>query len=194
MESIDISRNDNYLLYGVTGSGKTEIYLQLIDKVLKNNKNAIMLVPEISLTPQITDRFLSRFGDTVAILHSRLSKGERFDEWQKIKEGKARIVIGARSAIFAPLENIGVIIIDEEHDSSYKSETMPKYDVRDVAEKIGTAYNIPIVLGSATPDIRTYYKALSGEVKLLKLTKRISTQGLPDIFVVDMRNELATRQ
>ena len=194
LESIDISRNDNYLLYGVTGSGKTEIYLQLIDKVLKNNKNAIMLVPEISLTPQITDRFLSRFGDTVAILHSRLSKGERFDEWQKIKEGKARIVIGARSAIFAPLENIGVIIIDEEHDSSYKSETMPKYDVRDVAEKIGTVYNIPIVLGSATPDIRTYYKALSGEVKLLKLTKRISKQGLPDIFVVDMRNELATRQ
>lgn len=194
LESIDISRNDNYLLYGVTGSGKTEIYLQLIDKVLKNNKNAIMLVPEISLTPQITDRFLSRFGDTVAILHSRLSKGERYDEWQKIKEGRARIVIGARSAIFAPLENIGVIIIDEEHDSSYKSETMPKYDVRDVAEKMGTVYNIPIVLGSATPDIRTYYKALNGEVKLLKLAKRISTQGLPDILVVDMRNELATRQ
>lgn len=194
LESIDITRNDNYLLYGVTGSGKTEVYLQLIDKVLKEEKNAIMLVPEISLTPQITDRFLSRFGDTVAILHSRLSKGERYDEWQKIQAGKARIVIGARSAIFAPVENIGVIIVDEEHDSSYKSETMPKYDVRDVAEKIGNIYNIPIVLGSATPDIRTYYNALNGKIKLLKLTKRISAQGMPNITIVDMRNELATRQ
>lgn len=194
LESIDITRNDNYLLYGVTGSGKTEVYLQLIDKVLKEGKNAIMLVPEISLTPQITDRFLSRFGDTVAILHSRLSKGERYDEWQKIQAGKARIVIGARSAIFAPIENIGVIIVDEEHDSSYKSETMPKYDVRDVAEKIGNIYNIPIVFGSATPDIRTYYNALNGKIKLLKLTKRISVQGMPNIAIVDMRNELAIRQ
>lgn len=192
LESIDIEKSKEYLLYGVTGSGKTEIYLQLIDKVIKNGKTAIVLVPEISLTPQITDRFLSRFGNIVAILHSRLSKGERYDEWQKIKSGKSKIVIGARSAIFAPIKNLGVIIIDEEHDSSYKSETIPKYDVRDVAKKMSELYNVPLVLGSATPDVRTYYKALNGDIELLELKNRISTQGMPEISVVDMRNELAT--
>ena len=192
LESIDISKKGEYLLYGVTGSGKTEVYLQLIQKVLDTGKNAIILVPEISLTPQITDRFLSRFGDIVAILHSRLSKGERYDEWQKIKSGKSRIVIGARSAIFAPINNLGVIIIDEEHDSSYKSETMPKYDVRDVARKMSEIYEIPILLGSATPDIRTYYAALNGKIKLLKLKNRISISGMPEVSIVDMREELAT--
>lgn len=192
LESIDINKEEEYLLFGVTGSGKTEVYLQLIQKVLESGKNAILLVPEISLTPQITDRFLSRFGNTVAILHSRLSKGERYDEWQKINKGECRIVIGARSAIFAPLKNLGVIIIDEEHDQSYKSETMPKYDARDVARKMSKIYNIPIVLGSATPDIRTYYLAKNKKIKLLELKNRISSQGMPEISIVDMRQELAT--
>lgn len=192
LESIDINEEGEYLLYGVTGSGKTEVYLQLIQKVLNSGKNAILLVPEISLTPQITDRFLARFGDTVAILHSRLSKGERYDEWKKIKSGECRIVIGARSAIFAPIDNLGIVIIDEEHDSSYKSETMPKYDVRDVARKMSQIYEIPILLGSATPDLRTYHSALNGKIKLLQLKKRISVQGMPEISIVDMREELAT--
>lgn len=192
VENIDITKNEEYLLYGVTGSGKTEVYLQVIEKVLSVGKTAIVLVPEISLTPQMTDRFLSRFGKTVAILHSRLSKGERFDEWQKIKEGTSRIIVGARSAIFAPVKDLGIIIIDEEHDQSYKSETTPKYDVRDVARKISKMYDIPLILGSATPDVRTYYNAMNGKLKLLKLTKRISTHGMPDISVIDMRNELAT--
>lgn len=146
LESIDINGYDKYLIHGVTGSGKTEVYLQLIDKVLKEGKNAIVLVPEISLTPQITDRFLSRFGNVVAVLHSGLSLGERYDEWQKIRSDNCRIVIGARSAIFAPLKDIGIIIIDEEHDSSYKSETIPKYDAKEVANHIAFARDIPLVL------------------------------------------------
>ncbi len=192
LNSITLDTFKEYLLFGVTGSGKTEVYLQLIQKVLAEGKKAIMLVPEISLTPQMTDRFLSRFGNTVAILHSRLSKGERFDEWRKIKQGDAKIVIGARSAIFAPMDNIGVMIIDEEHDASYKSETSPKYDVRDVARKMGEMYQCPVVLGSATPDVRTYYHALNGDITLLKLTKRISSKGLPKVYIVDMREELKT--
>ena len=192
LENIDINKFNTYLLYGVTGSGKTEVYLQLIEKILKEGKTALMLVPEISLTPQITDRFIARFGKTIAILHSRLSIGERFDEWNRVKEKKAKIVIGARSAIFAPLDNIGVIIIDEEHDSSYKSEMNPKYDTKEVGEFLAKLYNIPLVLGSATPDIRTFYKAKNGKIELLELKKRVSEYGLPDIKVVDMREELAT--
>ena len=190
--SIDTVGYDKYLIHGVTGSGKTELYLQLIDKVLKQGKNAIVLVPEISLTPQITDRFLSRFGDVVAILHSGLSLGERFDEWQKIKKGNCKIVIGARSAIFAPLENLGIIIIDEEHDSSYKSENTPKYDAKEVANQLALMYDIPLILGSATPDVKTYYDALNGSINLLELKSRVSMSGLPDIQIVDMRDELAS--
>ena len=190
--TIDTVGYDKYLIHGVTGSGKTELYLQLIEKVLKNGKNAIVLVPEISLTPQITDRFLSRFGDVVAILHSGLSLGERFDEWQKIKKGNSRIVIGARSAIFAPLDNLGIIIIDEEHDSSYKSENTPKYDAKEVANQLALMYDIPLILGSATPDVKTYYEALNGGINLLELKSRVSESGLPDIQVVDMRDELAS--
>ncbi|MBQ9267096.1 MAG: primosomal protein N' [Clostridia bacterium] len=192
LDKIKVNEFGEYLLYGVTGSGKTEIYLQLIDKVLKSGKTAVVLVPEISLTPQITNRFLSRFGDCIAILHSRLSPGERYDEWRKIKEGKSQIVIGARSAIFAPLENIGVIIIDEEHDASYKSETTPKYEAREVARYLAKSYDIPVVLGSATPDLRTYYKATNGEITLLELPNRISNMGLPDVQIVDLREELAS--
>ena len=192
VKSIDIEEYSKNLIYGVTGSGKTEVYLRLIEKVLNAGKNAIVLVPEISLTPQITDRFLARFGEVVAILHSGLSLGERYDEWQKIKSNNCRIVIGARSAIFAPLENVGIIIIDEEHDSSYKSETLPKYDAKEVANYIALCENVPLVLGSATPDIRTYYSALNGDINLLKLENRISKFGLPNIEIVDMREELAS--
>lgn len=189
---IDIAKHDKYLIHGITGSGKTEVYLQLIEKVLLAGKTALVLVPEISLTPQITDRFIARFGNVIAILHSKLSIGERYDEWQKIKKGEAKIVIGARSAVFAPLDNIGVIIIDEEHDSSYKSDMNPKYDTREVALFLAKAFNAPLVLGSATPDVKTYYSAQKGEIKLLKLTKRATNQVMPDISVVDMREELAT--
>ena len=138
---------EQFLLYGVTGSGKTEVYLQLIDKALKQEKTAIVLVPEISLTPQMIDRFIARFNkDEIAVLHSKLSIGERYYEWNKIKEGKAKIIIGARSAIFAPTENIGIIIIDEEHDSSYKSEAIPKYDAKEIAKRIAKENNCPLVL------------------------------------------------
>ena len=192
LENIDIKRYNKYLIHGITGSGKTEVYLQLIEEVLNTGKNALVLVPEISLTPQITDRFIARFGDVIAILHSRLSIGERYDEWRKIRDGKARIVIGARSAIFAPLDNIGALIIDEEHDSSYKSEMNPKYETKEVAEYLCKMYNCPLVLGSATPDVKTFYDAKNGKIKLLTLYHRISKLGLPDINILDMRNELAT--
>ena len=190
--SMDSKKYEEFLLYGVTGSGKTEVYLQLIDKAQKVGKSAIVLVPEISLTPQMIDRFISRFGkDEIAVLHSKLSLGERYDEWNRIKEGKAKIVIGARSAIFAPLNNIGIIIIDEEHDSSYKSESVPKYDAKEIAKKIVKENNCPLVLGSATPDLTTYYKAQQGEITLLALTKRANNSKLPSVDVIDLKMELA---
>lgn len=183
---------EQFLLYGVTGSGKTEVYLQLIEKAINLNKTAIVLVPEISLTPQMIDRFIARFDkEKIAVLHSKLSIGERYDEWNKIKDGKAQIVIGARSAIFAPIENIGVIIIDEEHDSSYKSESVPKYDAKEIAKRIAKENNCPLVLGSATPDIVTYYKANEGNITLLELTRRANNSNLPDVEVVDLKMELA---
>ena len=179
------------LIYGITGSGKTEVYLQLINKALDLGKTAIMLVPEISLTPQIVDRFLARFGDQIAILHSKLSNGERFDEWQKIKQGKAKIVIGARSAIFAPVKNLGIIIIDEEHDSSYKSDMTPRYNCKDLAKFIAENFNCPLVLGSATPDLASYQKTLTNDITVFKLTKRANNSSLPKVEIVDLRNELA---
>lgn len=196
-DEIEISINENryeqFLLYGVTGSGKTEVYMQLIEKAIEQDKSAILLVPEISLTPQMIDRFIGRFGkEALAVLHSKLSIGERHDEWEKIKEGKAKIVIGARSAIFAPLENLGIIIIDEEHDSSYKSEASPRYDAKEIANKIAQNQNIPVVLGSATPDINTFYKTEQGDISLLKLTKRANDSNLPEVKVVDLKMELAT--
>ena len=150
-----------------------------------------MLVPEISLTPQMVDRFSNRFGNVIAILHSKLSIGERYDEWQKIRNGEAKIVIGARSAIFAPVQNLGIIIIDEEHDSSYKSDMPPKFNAKDIAKYMAKENNIPIVLGSATPDINTYYKAQNNQIELIKLTKRANNANLPTINVVDLREELA---
>ena len=192
-EKMDQEQYERFLIYGVTGSGKTEIYLQLIGKSMEQNKTSIILVPEISLTPQMIDRFISRFGkDEIAVLHSKLSLGERYDEWNRIKEGKAKIVIGARSAIFAPLNNIGIIIIDEEHDSSYKSESVPKYDAKEIAKKIAKENNCPLVLGSATPDLTTYYKAKGkNEITLLELTKRANNSALPKVEIVDLKQELA---
>lgn len=189
--AIDDYMNSEFLLYGVTGSGKTEVYLQLINKVLNEGKSSMMLVPEISLTPQTVDRFIARFGqDNIAVLHSKLSVGERYDQWYKIKSGKAKIVIGARSAMFAPVNDLGIIIIDEEHDSSYKSEMSPRYNVKDVARYLGKKYDIPIVYGSATPDMDTYYRALKGDVELLELTKRANNSSLPNVEVVDLKQEL----
>ena len=183
---------EQFLLYGVTGSGKTEVYLQLIGEALKQNKTAIVLVPEISLTPQMLDRFIARFGkEEIAVIHSKLSIGERYDEWNKIKEGKAKIVIGARSAIFAPVQNIGIIIIDEEHDSSYKSEAVPKYDAKEIAKKLAKENKCPLILGSATPDLNTYYKAKQGKITLLELTHRANNSKLPEVEIVDLKMELA---
>ena len=201
---INEEKYKQFLLYGVTGSGKTEVYLQLIEKVLKIGKNAIVLVPEISLTPQMLDRFISRFGkDEIAILHSKLSIGERHDEWERIREKKAKIVIGARSAIFAPIENIGIIIIDEEHDNSYKSETNPRYNAKEIAKILAKENNAPLVLGSATPDIVTFYNSQNlideseekkinrAKIQLLELTKRANNSSLPKVEIIDLKQELA---
>ena len=192
-KSMDENRYEKFLIYGITGSGKTEIYLQLIEKAIIQNKSAIVLVPEISLTPQMLDRFIGRFGkEKIAVLHSKLSIGERHDEWERIKNGEAKIIIGARSAIFAPCGNLGVIIIDEEHDSSYKSESSPRYLAKEVAEKIASNNLVPLVLGSATPDLRTFYDTENGNTTLLKLTKRANNSSLPSVEVVDLKFELAT--
>ena len=192
-----VSNNFNsaitYLLYGVTGSGKTEVYLSLIEKVINNGKSAIMLVPEISLTPQIISRFKARFGDDVAVLHSALSDGERYDEYRKIMEDKVHIVVGARSAIFAPLKNIGIIIIDEEHVQTYKQDTSPRYHARDVAIWRSNYYKCPLILGSATPSLESYARALKNIYYLLELKQRANKKALPNITVVDMKKEYAKK-
>ena len=177
------------LLHGVTGSGKTEVYLTLIAKCLEEGKSSIFLVPEISLTPQMLSQLRARFGKNAAILHSGLSAGERFDEWWRLRTGEAKIAIGARSAIFAPLENIGVIIIDEEHDSSYSSESAPRYNTFDVALLRAKRNNCKLVLGSATPAVETYKRAKEGEFSLIRLEKRINKKPLPEITIADMRRE-----
>ncbi len=180
------------LLHGVTGSGKTEIYLQAIQLVLDLGKSAIVLVPEISLTPQTVERFKSRFAASqkqVAVLHSHLSHGERHDEWHKINDGRARIVIGARSAIFAPVENLGLIVVDEEHENSYKQEEAPRYHARDVAVVRASMEKCAILLGSATPSIESYHNAQSGKYELLQLRQRVDSQKMPLIRIVDMRLE-----
>ena len=192
LAKLNSNEYEEFLLYVVTGSGKTEVYLQLIEETFKKEKTSIVLVPEISLTPQMIDRFISRFGkETIAVLHSKLSIGERYDEWNRIKQGKAKIIIGARSAIFAPTDNIGIIIIDEEHDSSYKSESVPKYDAKQIAQKLAKEYKCPLVLGSATPDINTYYKSTCGKINLLELTRRANNSELPKVEIVDLKMELA---
>ena len=190
----EILDNDNYsstyLLHGVTGSGKTEVYMEIIEEELKKGRDSIVLVPEISLTEQIVSRFQSRFGSNVAILHSRLSDGERYDEYRKIKRGEVNIVIGARSAIFAPLKNIGVIIIDEEHTGSYKQDNNPKYSAIDVAIERSKKHKCPVVLGSATPTLESYARAKKGVYKLLELNHRVNKKELPDVKIVDIGKEM----
>ncbi len=178
------------LLHGITGSGKTEVYLQLISHCFDLGKKAILLVPEISLTPQMVERFVSRFGNRVAVIHSKLSLGERFDQWKLIREGKVDVVVGARSAVFAPMENLGLIVIDEEHEGSYKSESMPRYNAKDVARKRCEINNSLLVYGSATPSVETYYSAETGKICLVEMQKRPKTAVLPKVELVDMRMEL----
>ena len=187
-----LNKPKTFLLHGITGSGKTEIYLQTIDKVLKEGKEAIMLVPEISLTPQMTVRFKERFGDLVAVLHSGLSSGEKYDEWRKIQRGEVTVVVGARSAIFAPFQNLGLIILDEEHESSYKQDDSPRYHARDMAIWRSEYHNCPVILGSATPSLESYARAQKGVYELLVLEKRAKNQPLPTVHIVDMREELRT--
>ena len=179
-----------FLLHGITGSGKTEIYMQVIEEVLKQQKTALVLVPEISLTPQFITNFQARFADNIAILHSRLSDGERYDEWRKIARQEKNIVIGARSAIFAPLKNLGIIIIDEEHSESYKQENNPKYNAIDVAEFRAKYHNIPVVLGSATPTLERMAKSTKNLYQLLTLNNRINNSSLPICTIIDMTKEV----
>ncbi|WP_161980864.1 primosomal protein N' [Streptococcus sp. S784/96/1] len=184
-----------FLLQGITGSGKTEVYLHIIDKVLKLGKTAIVLVPEISLTPQMTHRFISRFGNQVAIMHSGLSDGEKFDEWRKIKSGQAKVVVGARSAIFAPLENIGAIIIDEEHEATYKQESNPRYHARDVALLRAKYHEAVLVLGSATPTIESRARASKGVYEFLRLTQRANPLAtIPTVQVVDFKDVIGQQE
>lgn len=190
VDKIFDGKNKIFLLSGVTGSGKTEVYMHSISKILQQNKTAIMLVPEISLTPQVMQNFVARFGDKVAILHSGLSAGERYDEWQRIKNGDAKIVVGARSAIFAPLENLGLIIIDEEHDTSYFSENNPRYFTHDVAKFRAKYNNCNLILGSATPSVEDYYKATTNEYSLIEMPVRVNSQSMPKMHIVDMLSEL----
>lgn len=191
VESVETTDKTVSLLYGVTGSGKTEVYLSLIKNVVECGKTAIMLVPEISLTPQMLSQLRARFGDSAAILHSGLSEGERFDEWWRLRSGQARIAIGARSAIFAPVENLGIVIIDEEHDGSYSSDTSPRYNTIEIARQ-RCSFNVgcKLVLGSATPSIESYSKAVSGEYNLIKMPERINKKPLPEMIIADMRKEI----
>ena len=178
------------LLHGATGSGKTEIYMNAIEKTLDEGKSAIVLVPEIALTPQTVARFRSRLGDLVAVLHSRLSAGERYDEWRRIRNGEATVVIGPRSALFAPVANLGLIVIDEEHEPSYHSEQRPQYHAHDVAEFRAKKNGAVVVLGSATPHVETYYRCTRGEIGLFTISERFGAHGLPKVVLIDMRDEL----
>ena len=183
-------KSDTFLLYGVTGSGKTEVYMDVIEKAINNGKSAIMLVPEIGLTPQIVGKFISRFGNVISVLHSKLSDSERYDEYRKITNGESKIVIGTRSAIFVPFNNIGVIIIDEEHTSSYKQDNNPRYSAINVAEWRSKYHNCPLVLGSATPSLESFAKAGNHVYKLLSLTERAGGSVLPNVNIVDMKEEV----
>lgn len=188
LNSISLTKFQPYLLHGVTGSGKTEVYIRLIEQVLKERKEALLLVPEISLTPQVVDIFGARFGDKIAILHSGLSNGEKYDEWRKIEKKEVSIVIGARSAIFAPFTNLGIIIIDEEHSTTYKQDNTPRYNTIDVALWRAKKYQIPLILGSATPSIESYTRASMGTYQLLEMKDRVNNK-LPNVELVDMKDE-----
>lgn len=188
-KGIDSLQFSPFLLYGITGSGKTEIYLRAIERVVKKGRQAVVLVPEISLTPQLIGQFLERFSGRVAMLHSGLSRGERYDEWRRIREGKVDIVIGARSAIFAPFERLGMIIVDEEHESSYKQEEKLRYNARDVAAVRAKLCDAVLILGSATPSFEAYHNTVAEKFRLLKLDERVEGRSLPAVEIVDMRGE-----
>ena len=189
ISKINLNNFKPYLLHGVTGSGKTEVYMQLIKKVINKNKQALVLVPEISLTPQLVETFKKRFGNDIAILHSHLSKGEKYDEWRRIVRKEVNIVIGARSAVFAPLTNVGIIIIDEEHSNTYKQESNPRYNAIDIGLYRAKFYNCPIVLGSATPSIESYTRAKTNIYELLEMKNRVNN-NLPKVTLVDMKEEI----
>lgn len=177
-----------FLLHGVTGSGKTEVYLRTVSEVIARGKQAIVLVPEIALTPLLVKRFRSRFADSVSVIHSALSEGERFDVWRRARSGDLSVVIGARSAVFAPLERLGLVVVDEEHESSYKQNEVPCYNARDAAVMLGTVYGCPVLLGSATPSLESYANAVRGKYEYLSLPARVGTSRLPDVELVDMKN------
>jgi primosomal protein N' (replication factor Y) len=179
-----------FLIHGVTGSGKTEIYMRLVEKAMKSGKESIILVPEIALTPQMVERFKGRFGKDVSVFHSKLSDGERYDEWMRVKRGQVKVAIGARSAIFLPFRNLGFIIIDEEQEWSYKSDSNPKYNAREVGEIKCSQYGCKMVLGSATPSIETYHRCTRGEIQLITLKNRADGAAMPKIRIIDMREEL----
>ena len=179
-----------YLLHGITGSGKTEVYMEMIEGIIDRGKEAIVLIPEIALTYQTVLRFYKRFGDQISVIHSRLSKGERFDQFERAKRGEIKIMIGPRSALFTPFQNLGLIIIDEEHEGSYKSDGMPKYHARETAEYIARTQGASVVLGSATPSVTAYYKAQNGEYGFFRLQDRFGGKRLPKVHTVDLREEL----
>jgi primosomal protein N' (replication factor Y) len=193
VEAVEQRRDTSFLLYGITGSGKTEVYLRATQETLRRGSGVIVLVPEISLTHQIVDRFRARFGEQVAILHSGLSGGERFDQWREIRDGHRKVVVGARSAIFAPLERPGLVVIDEEHDPAYKSEEGFCYHARDVARLRARESGCPVVLGSATPDVETSYRADRGEIERLVLPHRVARRPLPTVEIVDTNREIQQR-
>ncbi len=188
-ESLDARRSGSFLLHGITGSGKTEVYMHLIRDLLKEKRGSIVLVPEISLTPQTVDRFHSRFGDGLAVIHSRLSQAHRVEEWHRIRKGEARVVVGARSAVFAPVQDLGLIVIDEEHDTSYKQDETPRYETRAVAAKRAEIENVVLVMGSATPSLETFHDCEKGVAVRLELSERIEKRPLPEVEIVDMRRQ-----
>lgn len=184
------SKQKKFLIHGVTGSGKTEIYMKLVSYMLKENKQSIILIPEISLTPQMVERFKGRFGPDIAVFHSRLSDGERYDEWMRVKLGNVQIAIGARSAIFLPFENLGLIVIDEEHEASYKSDSDPKFDAREIAYMKCELEDCKLILGSATPSVESYYRSTINELELITINDRADGAAMPKVEIVDMREEL----
>jgi primosomal protein N' (replication factor Y) len=187
LAAIDAGAPHSFLLFGVTASGKTEVFLHALQRVIDRGKQAIVLLPEISLTAQAVGIYRARFGDRVAILHSALSVGERWDEWQRIRTGEAAIVVGARSALFAPVRSLGLIVVDEEHESSYKQDQTPRYHARDVALRRGALNGCPVILASATPSLESYFDAARGRHTLLRLPTRIDERPLPNVKIVDMR-------